>query len=105
MNPVVEELFYLAVQHAGRAWPHYGRFVRIDRPHSIEYIWVSEATKGAESAVTLELTPRGDETEVTLHHAGVPDDEMSRQHKIGWAFILNMLAEGLAARRSASPSE
>lgn len=105
LNPVVDGLFYLAAKHEGRSWPHYGRFLQIERPRSIAYTWVSEATKGAESVVTLRLQPRGEATEVTLHHAGVPDDEMGRKHQDGWAFILDMLTKGLAAHRSAPPSD
>lgn len=102
INPVVDGLFYIAVKHEGRAWPHYGRFIQVDRPRRIEYTWMSEATKGAESVVSLTMEPRGEDTEVTLRHSGVPDDEMGRQHKDGWTWILSTLAEGLAARRSAS---
>jgi uncharacterized protein YndB with AHSA1/START domain len=105
VNPVVDGLFYLAAKHEGRTWPHYGRFVRLERPRLVEYTWMSEATKGAESIVTLTMEPRGAETEVTLRHSGVPDDEMGRRHKDGWTWILNTLAEGLAARRSASSSD
>jgi uncharacterized protein YndB with AHSA1/START domain len=101
-NPVVDGLFYFAVKHEGRTWPHYGRFIRIDRPRRAEYTWVSEATKGVESVVTITMESRGDETEVTLQHAGVPDDEMGRRHKDGWTWILSMLAEALVARKSAS---
>jgi hypothetical protein len=32
LNPVVDGLFYLAVKHEGRTWPHYGRFLQINRP-------------------------------------------------------------------------
>jgi uncharacterized protein YndB with AHSA1/START domain len=105
LNSVVDGLFYIAVKHEGRIWPHYGRFLQIDRPRRVEYTWVSEATKGAESIVTVTLEPRGDATEVTLRHSGVPDDEMGRQHKEGWTWILSTLAEGLASRRSASSSD
>ncbi|HXX20771.1 MAG TPA: SRPBCC domain-containing protein [Candidatus Acidoferrum sp.] len=105
VNPVVDGLFYLAVKHEGRVWPHYGRFVELDRPRKIAFTWVSEATKGVESVVTLTMEPRGAETEVTLRHAGVPDDEMGRRHKDGWTWILSALAEGLASRRSASSSD
>ena len=45
---------------------------------------------------------RGDQTEVTLRHSGVPDDETGRRHKDGWAWVLSALAESLTARRSAS---
>ena len=102
LNPVVDGLFYLAAEHQGRTWPHYGRFLQIDRPRRIQYTWMSEGTKGAESVVTLTFEPRGDETEVTLRHSGVPDDETGRKHKDGWAWILDMLAQAMAARRSAS---
>jgi uncharacterized protein YndB with AHSA1/START domain len=67
LNPVVDGLFYLAVKHGGRTWPHYGRFLQIDRPSRIQYTWMSEATKGAESIVTVVMEARGDQTEVTLH--------------------------------------
>jgi uncharacterized protein YndB with AHSA1/START domain len=104
LNPAVDGLFYLAVKHEGRIWPHYGRFLQLDRPHRIEHTWMSEATKGAESIVTITIEPQGDETNVTLHHAGVPDDEMGHRHQEGWNFVLSALAEALASRRSASPS-
>ena len=105
LNPVVDGLFYWLVKHEGRTWPHYGRFLRLEWPRVVEYTWMSEGTKGAESIVTLTMEPRGGETEVTLRHSGVPDDEMGRRHKDGWTWILNALAEGLAARRSASSSD
>ena len=101
-NPVVDGLYYLAIKHEGRIWPHYGRFTKMERPHLVEFTWMSEGTKGAESVVTVTLQPRGDQTDVTLRHAGVPDDELGHQHKEGWTWILNALADALAARRSAT---
>jgi uncharacterized protein YndB with AHSA1/START domain len=101
-NPVVDGLYYLAIKHEGRTWPHYGRFTKMERPSLVEFTWMSEGTKGAESIVTVTLQPRGDQTEVTLRHAGVPDDELGHQHKEGWTWILNALADALAARRSAT---
>jgi uncharacterized protein YndB with AHSA1/START domain len=105
LNPVADGLFYLAVKHEGRTWPHYGRFLQIERPRVVEYTWVSEATKGAESVVTVTIEARGEQTEVTLRHSGVPDDEMGRQHKEGWAWVLSALADAFASRRSASSSD
>lgn len=92
-NPVVDGLFYHAVKHEGRLWPHYGRFIRLDRGRVIEHTWMSEATQGLESIVTITLAPQGEHTEVTLHHANVPDDDMGRSHKEGWTSYLNALAE------------
>jgi len=59
---------------------------------------VSEATKGVESVVAVTFEPRGTGTEVTLRHSGVPDDEMGRQHKDGWTWVLSTLAERFLSR-------
>jgi hypothetical protein len=66
---------------------------------------MSEGTKGAESTVTVTMEARGDQTEVTLVHSGVPDDEMGRQHKDGWTWVLSMLADSIASERSTSSSD
>jgi len=97
-NPFVDGLFYFARTYEGRTWPHYGRFVSIERPHRLEHTWVSEATKGVESVVSVTFEPRGDQCEVTLRHSGVPDDEMGRQHEEGWAWVLSTFAEHFASR-------
>ena len=93
LNPVVDGLFYSAVSHEGKTWPHYGRFISIERPRRVENTWVSEATKGVETIVTVTFEPQGEQTNVTLTHSGVPDDEMGRRHKDGWTWVLSMLAE------------
>ncbi len=101
INPVVDGLFYHLVKHEGRAWPHYGRFIRLDRGRAIEHTWVSEATRGLETVVTVTLSPHDAGTDVTIHHAGVPDDEMGQSHKEGWTWYLDVLAqrfEKVAAR-------
>jgi uncharacterized protein YndB with AHSA1/START domain len=102
LNPVIDGLFYHAVQHAGRTWPHYGRFVRLERPGTIEHTWVSEATQGIETVVTLTLEPQGGKTQVTLRHAGVPDDDMGRQHQDGWDWMLSALGDRFDARADAA---
>lgn len=96
VHPAVDGLFYFAVKHQGRNWAHYGRFVRIERPRLTEYTWMSEATKGVESIVSVTFEPAGDGTMVTLRHSNVPDDEMGRQHKDGWAWALSALGERFA---------
>jgi uncharacterized protein YndB with AHSA1/START domain len=104
VNPVVNGLFYIAVEHEGRVWPHFGRFVEIARPHKVEHTWMSEGTKGAESVVTVTMESRGDSTEVTLRHSGVPDDETGRKHEEGWAWVLSALADVFTAKQQQSSS-
>jgi uncharacterized protein YndB with AHSA1/START domain len=88
--------------HEGKLWPHYGRFVKLERPTIVEHTWMSEPTKGLESVVTVTLEKRGADTLVTLRHSGVPDDEMGRKHQEGWGWMLGALADSLAKRKGAA---
>jgi uncharacterized protein YndB with AHSA1/START domain len=98
LSATVDGLFYHCVSHEGRDWAHYGRFVALDRPRRIEHTWVSEATRGLESVVTLTFEPDGNGTRVTLRHTGVPDDDFGRQHAEGWSFILGTIEARFAKR-------
>jgi uncharacterized protein YndB with AHSA1/START domain len=89
VQPVVDGLFYHVVNFEGHDWAHYGRFIALDRPSYIEHTWVSEATRGMESVVSLRFEAKGDETLVTLRHANLPDDEMGRRHGEGWGYALD----------------
>jgi uncharacterized protein YndB with AHSA1/START domain len=93
VEPRVDGLFYHSVKHEGRSWAHYGRFVRLERGRTMEYTWVSEATRGLESLVTITLAPGNGTTDVTLRHANLPDDDMGHGHKGGWTWYLDVLAE------------
>ena len=102
INTAVDGLFYHAVKHEGRSWPHYGRFTRLERGRAIEYTWMSEATRGLESLVTITLARSEGGTEVTLRHSNLPDDELGRQHQDGWSGYLEALAgkfEGVGAQQ------
>ena len=85
------------MKHEGRTWTHYGRFIRIERPRQVEYTWVSESTQRVESVVFVRFEPREGQTEVTLRHSGMADDEMGRGHQEGWAWALSMLGERFAS--------
>jgi uncharacterized protein YndB with AHSA1/START domain len=93
LHAVVDGLFYHSVHHEGHDFAHYGRFVRLERGKLIEHTWVSEATKGVESVVTIALEPLGDDTLFKLRHSKVPDDQMGRQHEEGWTYIAGAIEE------------
>ena len=96
MNPVVDGLYYIKVEHEGRTYPHYGRFLRIERPRVVEQTWMSVSTHGLESIVTFRIEPRGQGCEVTIHHTGLPDEKERRNHKDGWTSLLEALEKQLA---------
>ena len=95
VNPKVDGLFYLAMEHQGRTWPHYGRYLRLEKARAIEFTWMSEGTEGKETVVTIELAPRDGGTQLTLNHLGVPDTEMGRGHQEGWTAIVAEFAKSL----------
>ena len=55
--------------------------------------WVSgaEGTKGAETVVTVELTPRESGTHLKLTHAGFADEESRQRHEQAWPEVLKQL--------------
>ncbi|HEY0229901.1 MAG TPA: SRPBCC domain-containing protein [Dokdonella sp.] len=100
----VDGLFYLEMPSGGRIYPHYGRYLRIERPRLLEFTWVSEGTRGKESVVTIELTARGKQTELVLIHEGLPDEQMAAGHHGGWTEFLEGLVERLRQLQRAPES-
>lgn len=89
-------LFYIGMPNEGRIYPHYGRYLRVERPSLLEFTWVSEGTQGKESVVTIELTARGKQTDLVLTHAGLPSEALAEDHRGGWTHFVESLAARLA---------
>jgi uncharacterized protein YndB with AHSA1/START domain len=86
--PKVDSLFYSMYQLEGKEVAHYGRFITLEKPRKIQHTWVSKATRGIESVVTLSITPVDGKTQVQINHANVPDDEAGRHHENAWKYVL-----------------
>ena len=74
-------------------FPHYGRFLALDPDRLVQLTWLTGATgtKGAETVVTIELTPNISGTLLKLSHEGFPDQESMESHYQAWPMVLDQL--------------
>ena len=101
LEPKIDGMFYFKRVSPERVeFPHFGRFVVLDRAKKIEYTWMSPFTGGLESVVTVELEGKGNDTLLLLRHSNLPDDEGGHMHNAGWTARLGAVAEHLQARRN-----
>jgi uncharacterized protein YndB with AHSA1/START domain len=73
-----------------------GTYVQVDRPHKLVFTWTGPLTNNVNTLVTVELYPRGDETDLVLTHERLPTPAIYEGHTKGWGNILNHLADAVS---------
>ncbi|MGV9413197.1 SRPBCC family protein [Nocardia sp. NPDC003693] len=87
-RPAVNEPFFFT---AGGGHPHYGRFLRLIPERLVELTWVTAGTEGAETVLTVELSPHGAGSALLLTHAGFATAAARDRHRESWPGILERL--------------
>jgi len=85
--------FSLVMASEGSSKEVSGTYVQIDRPRKLVFTWIGPLTDNVNTLVTVELHPRGDETDLVLTHERIPTQAIREGHTKGWGNILDHLAD------------
>jgi uncharacterized protein YndB with AHSA1/START domain len=85
------------MHHSGGSAEHSGEYLEIDRPSRLSFTWMSRATKGLPTIVTVEFLERHDGTELVVTHRRLPPEQID-DHRKGWTDIVRKLDDATSRR-------
>jgi uncharacterized protein YndB with AHSA1/START domain len=86
--------YVMMMLYEGQLYHHSGRFLRLEPPSLVEFVWVSEkGTYNTETIVRIDITDLGPSCEMTLTHTKLPDQKQAEGHRFGWTEFLEIIAK------------
>jgi uncharacterized protein YndB with AHSA1/START domain len=90
VDPVVGGAFRIVMRHKGRDIVHEGRYLAIDRPHTLSFTWNSEPA--GQTTVHLRFEAMAENrTRVVLTHEKFQTAAARDGHRGGWSGLLDAL--------------
>jgi uncharacterized protein YndB with AHSA1/START domain len=99
VDPRVGGRFRIVMHHGRGGAEHAGEYLVIDRPSLLSFTWISEATDGVPTIVTVEFLERDGATELVLTHRRLPPGKID-DHRKGWTDIVRKLDDVTSRRLS-----
>jgi uncharacterized protein YndB with AHSA1/START domain len=100
-DPRVGGGFLIVMYGDGTRYPTRGEYLRLEKPHLLEFSWYPDGNDAQKSIVTIELKPLGKErTELTLRHRLLPSQESVQGHHAGWSRGLDRLVDWSARKHA-----
>jgi uncharacterized protein YndB with AHSA1/START domain len=95
-DPRVGGKFLVVMKAGDQELPHSGEYKTLVAPEKIAFTWVSPFSQEP-SLVTIGLRAiTENETELTLTHTGLPNEESRDNHHGGWSNIVEVLGRFLS---------
>ena len=94
--------FHVVMANDVGRYDHRGRYLEIERPGRLRFTWISPATHGAETIVTVTFEAVEDGTRLTLVHVDLPDASAAARHERGWHSILLKCGDAVSEPTGAS---
>ena len=87
--------FRIVMRTASQDIVHTGEYREVRPPERLVFTWRSTMLGEAETLVTVELHPDGEQTQLILTHERLPDESARTSHSQGWTSALDKLASFL----------
>jgi len=98
MSGELGSTWFFETEMEGKRHPHYGRFLRLVPNELVETTWMTgnPGTLGAETVVTLEMSPDNEGTRLKLTHAGFLDEVSRDGHEEAWPMVFAHMTHQLS---------
>lgn len=85
--------FEVVMHHPDRDLRNHGQYRVIERNSKLVFTWLSDATHGIETLVTVDFNVLDAGTEIVITHERMPDHEAGLAHARGWTAGLQRLED------------